>query len=68
MSITTNLKGKLLSLHFASGKGDDRKAFAKINKDIIGVFIVDSGYVSEDLAITFFIETRGFCLQNRELI
>lgn len=58
MNITTDLNGKLLAYNVASGNGDDRKAFAKMNKDIYGVFIADSGYVSEDLATTFFIENK----------
>ena len=58
MNITTDLTGKLLALHFASGNGDDRKAFAKMNKDINGIFVADSGYVSKDLEQGFFIENR----------
>lgn len=62
MNITTDLAGRLLALHFASGNGDDRKAFAKMNRDINGIFIADAGYVSKDLAKEFFIENRRILL------
>ena len=58
MSITTDLEGKLLALHFASANGDDRKAFAKMNRNLYGIFVADSGYISKDLAKDFFIENR----------
>lgn len=58
MNITTDLEGRLLALHFASGNGDDRKAFAKMNENLYGIFVADAGYISEDLARRFFIENR----------
>jgi len=58
MNITTDLSGKLLALNFASANGDDRKAFAKMNRNLHGIFVADSGYVSKDLAEEFFIENR----------
>ena len=58
MNITTDLEGRLLALHFATGGGDDRKAFAKMNDTLYGIFIADAGYISQDLARKFFIEKR----------
>lgn len=58
MNITTDLEGRLLALHFTSANGNDRKAFARMNKDLDGIFIADAGYISEDLARQFFIENR----------
>lgn len=58
MNITTDLKGKLLALRFSSANGDDRKAFAKMNKDLEGIFIADAGYLSKDLEKEFFIENK----------
>ncbi len=58
MNITTDMNGKLLAIHFASANGDDRKAFAKMNRNLYGIFVADSGYVSKDLAETFFIENK----------
>ena len=58
MNITTDLKGRLLAFHFASGNGDDRKAFAKMNEKLYGIFVADAGYISEDLARSFFVENR----------
>lgn len=58
MNITTDLEGRLLALHFASGNGDDRKAFIKMNKNLYGIFVADAGYTSADLAKNFFIEHK----------
>ena len=58
MNITTDLTGKLLALHFASANGNDREAFKKMNKDIFGIFVADSGYTSQDLEREFFIKYK----------
>ncbi len=58
MNITTDLEGRLLAIYFTSANGDDRKSFAKMNANLRGIFIADSGYISEDLARKFFIEHR----------
>lgn len=58
MNITTDLEGRLLALHFASGNGDDRKAFLKMNKDLEGIFVADAGYISKNLEKDFFIENK----------
>lgn len=58
MNITTDLEGRLLALHFASADGDDRKALARMNKELDGIFIADAGYISKDLARQFFIEHK----------
>lgn len=62
MNLTTDLAGRFLALHFAAGNGDDRQAFAAMNRDINGIFITDSGYVSKDLAKEFFIAHRRILL------
>ena len=58
MSITTDLEGRLLALHFTSANGNDRKTFKKINEYLYGIFIADSGYISKDLEKEFFIENK----------
>lgn len=62
MSITDDLDGKLLALHFTSGNGDDRKTFKKINQNLYGIFVADSGYISKDLQKEFFIENKRLLL------
>jgi len=62
MNITTDLAGKLLALRFTSANGDDRKTFKKMNRDLYGIFIADSGYISRDLQKEFFIENRRVLL------
>jgi hypothetical protein len=58
MSITTDLRRNILAVRFASGASDDRITFKKMNEDIMGIFVADSGYISEDLAHQFFIENK----------
>lgn len=62
MSITTDLAGRLLALHFTSANGNDRETFKKMNRDLYGIFIADSGYISKDLEKEFFIENKRLLL------
>jgi hypothetical protein len=58
MNITTDLEGRLLSACFTSANGDDRKTFLKLNKNLFGIFVADSGYISSELSKKFFIENK----------
>jgi hypothetical protein len=58
MTITTDLKRKMLGVKFASGNSNDREIFRKINKDMEGIFVADAGYISKDLEKDFYIENR----------
>lgn len=58
MNLTTDLEGRVLALHFAGANGNDRHAFKKMNKDLDGIFIADSGYISKELEKEFFIENK----------
>jgi len=58
MSITTDLKRNLLAVRFGSGNSDDRKTFKKMNKDLMGIFVADAGYISKDLEKEFYIENK----------
>ena len=58
MSITTDLKRKMLAVRFGSGNSDDRKTFKEMNKDLLGIFVADAGYISKDLERDFFIENK----------
>jgi hypothetical protein len=58
MSITTDLKRNLLAVKFGSGNSNDRETFKKMNKDIMGIFVADAGYISKDLEKEFYIENK----------
>lgn len=58
MNITADLKRSLLAVRFGSGTSDDRKTFREMNKDLMGIFVGDAGYISKDLEHDFFIENR----------
>ena len=58
MSITTDLKRNMLAVRFGSGNSDDRKTFRELNKDLMGIFVADAGYISKDLESDFFIENK----------
>lgn len=58
MSITTDLKRQLLAVRFGTGNGNDRETFKKMNKDLMGIFVADAGYISKDLEQEFFIENK----------
>lgn len=58
MSITTDLKRNLLAVRFGTGNSNDRETFKKMNKDIMGIFVTDAGYISKDLEKEFYIENK----------
>jgi len=58
MSITTDLKRNMLAVRFGSGNSNDRETFKKMNRDIMGIFVADAGYISKDLEKDFYIENE----------
>jgi hypothetical protein len=58
MSITTDLKRNLLSVTFGRGNASDREMFKVLNKDIMGIFVADAGYISKDLEKEFYVEHK----------
>jgi hypothetical protein len=58
MEITTDLRRSLLAVRFASGNASDREMFRKLNKDIMGIFVADAGFISKDLEREFYIENK----------
>jgi len=58
MSITTDLRRNLLAVKFGTGNSNDRKTFLKMNKDMMGIFVADAGYISKDLEQEFYIENK----------
>lgn len=61
MHITTDLNRKLLAVRFTSGNTDDREIFLKLNKDLLGLFIADAGYVSKKLQ-------QDFCRKGKRML
>lgn len=58
MSITIDLGRNLLAIKFATGGKDDRITFREMNKDLMGIFVADAGYISEKLQKDFYIENK----------
>lgn len=58
MSITTDLNRQMLGVSFGSGNSNDRETFKKMNKDMMGIFVANSGYISKDLEQEFYIENK----------
>jgi hypothetical protein len=58
MTITTDLKRKMLGVKFSPANGNDREIFKKLNKDMKGIFVADAGYISKNLERDFYIENK----------
>lgn len=58
MSMTTDLERRILALRFTSANKDDRKTFYEMNIDLNGIFVADSGYLSEELEKKFYRENK----------
>ena len=58
MSITTDLRRNLLAVSLGSGSSSDRTTFKEMNKNLMGIFIADAGYISKDLEREFYIENK----------
>ena len=62
MHITTDLRRKLLAVRFTSGNIHDKEVFLKLNKDLLGLFVADAGYISKKLQRDFYIEGKRLLL------
>jgi len=58
LSITADLNQSLLGISLGSGNSSDRETFKEMNKDMMGIFIADAGYISKDLEKDFYIENK----------
>jgi hypothetical protein len=58
MSITTDLNRNMLAVRFGSANGSDRETFLKMNDELLGIFVADSGYISKELERKFYIENK----------
>ena len=62
LHIITDLKRKLLSINFTGAKTDDRAVVIKMAKGLTGIFMADSGYISDKLAREFYQEHKRVLL------
>lgn len=53
---TNDLCRKLLAFKFTGAKADDREVFKEMNRDLLGLFLTDAGYISKNLARDFHLE------------
>jgi len=60
MSLTVDLEGKILGAKLTSGNVSDSVVFMDLNKDLSGLFVADSAYISKELAEIFHKKTGGF--------
>lgn len=58
LGFTADLRRSTLAVNFGSGNTDDRKMFRHLNKDIMGLFVADAGFISKDLEREFYIEYK----------
>lgn len=62
LHLTTDFQGKMLAIRITSADGSDRQTAKDMNKDLWGVIILDSGYVSTDLQNEMNVEGRRIWL------
>lgn len=62
LHLTSDLDRNVLAVRFTSADGNDRQTFLKLNQDLMGIFVADSGYVSSELEKRFYIENKRFIL------
>lgn len=58
LHLTSDLARNVLAVKFTSAEASDRQTFLKLNKDLMGIFVADSGYVSSELEKKFYIENQ----------
>lgn len=62
LHLSVDLDGKIVGIHFTTGRASDREVLKSMNKDLRGVFVADAGYLSEKLEQEFFIEDERMLL------
>ena len=62
LHLTADLRQTVLAVKFTSAGVDDRKICLRLNHDLMGIFVADSGYVSAELEKSFFIENQRMIL------
>lgn len=62
LHLTADLNRRVLAVKFTGGKVDDRQMCIPLNRELLGLFIADAGYVAEWLERDFYIEGERFIL------
>ena len=62
LHLTADLNRKVLAVKFTAANVDDRKVCLSLNKDLTGIFVADSGYVSSQLEQDFYQEGQRLIL------
>jgi len=62
LHLTADLNRSVLAVRFTSADVDDRQACIPLNKDLLGIFVADSGYVSSELQKNFNQEGKRILL------
>ena len=58
LHLTSDLNRNVLAVKFTTANASDRETFLTLNKDLAGIFVADSGYVSHDLEAKFNQENK----------
>lgn len=58
LHLTADLEKNILAVKFTMANSSDRQMFLELNKDLLGIFVADSGYVSAKLEREFHIEGK----------
>jgi len=62
LHLTADLERRVLAVKITSANADDRQTLLELNKDLDGIFVADSGYVSRKLEQDFYIENKRILL------
>lgn len=62
LHLTADLNRRVLAVKFTAANVDDRKACIPLNKDLMGIFVADSGYISAELEKNFYEEGQRMIL------
>lgn len=62
LHLSQDLNRLVLAVKFTTAKASDRETLLELNRDLNGLFIVDSGYVSEELQRRFYREGQRLLL------
>lgn len=62
MTMTRDFDGRVLGLRFNHPQDNDRDIFRRINKNLMGIFGADAGYVSRQLENDMYIEGKRVLL------
>ena len=58
LHLTSDLTRNVLAMKFTSANASERETFLTLNKDLLGIFVADSGYGSSELEKKFYIENQ----------